>query len=88
MEHEMLKGFLYSELGDREEVSCEKFIRAMADYFDVEEITEQDVRDAVADLIKEQYILYGDMDKKIVATTPDHLNPEGSKTTPTESGEQ
>jgi len=78
VEHEMLKGFLYSELGGRDEINCDTFIEEMADYFNVEEISEQDVREAVADLIKEGYVLYGTMDKQIVATTPDHLTPSGA----------
>lgn len=76
MNHEMLKGFLYARLGHRAETNCESFIEGMADYFDVEEITEQDVREAVADLIKEQYVIYGQMDQNIVATTPEHLTPD------------
>lgn len=77
----MLKGFLYGELGHKEETKCNEFIEQMADYFDVEEITEQDVRDAVADLIKEEYVLYGQMDQNIVATTPDHLTAENVQET-------
>jgi len=76
MEHSMLKGFLYAKLGDKEKISCDKFIEEMADYFDVEEISEQDVREAVGELIKEKYVLYGELDGKIVATTPSHLTPE------------
>lgn len=82
----MLKGFLYAELGDREEINCDGFIEEMADYFDVEEISEEEVREAVSDLIKEEYVLYGETDKKIVATIPDHLTPsKESKEGDTES---
>jgi hypothetical protein len=72
----MLKGYLYGELGHTEEIKAEKFIEQMADYFDAKEITEQDVREAVGDLIQEQYVIYGRIDQQIVATTPDHLTPE------------
>jgi hypothetical protein len=75
MEHEMLKGFLYAKLGDRSEIKLDRFIEQMTEFFDVEEITEEDVREAVGDLIKEEYVLYGEIDKKIVGTVPDSLTP-------------
>jgi hypothetical protein len=73
---DMLKGFLYAEFRNHGYHDCDGFIEDMADYFDVEEIQEQDVREAVGDLIKEGYLIYYDKGNSIEATTPDHLTPE------------
>lgn len=79
MNNEMLKGFLYSRLGKRDAINCDKFIEEMAEYFDVNEITEKDVREAVGDLIKEEYVLYGEIDHHIVATTPNSLSKQNQE---------
>lgn len=77
MNADMLKGFIYRELGDYAAYDLNRFIEDMTGYFDVKEIQEEDVREAVGDLIEEGYLIYDDKGNNRIEDKNGRQDPSG-----------